>query len=163
MEISVSERLLRQVALLPKGIDPRSLAPERCVVRLRPELVAAFEGVATRLRSRAGPGRTTVSEEWASALQSQTLGLLADALRGQDEVPLRPVPRYRLTLAALRMVEETTEERLTVRRLAEALGVTPRAVEYAFHCALGISPGRYLLSRRLNRVRRDLLASHDAT
>jgi AraC family ethanolamine operon transcriptional activator len=68
------------------------------------------------------------------------------------------VPRFALASAALRLVEENGQARIPVRELAESLGVTRRALEYAFDSALEISPARYLLARRLDHVRRELSA-----
>lgn len=45
-----------------------------------------------------------------------------------------------------------------MRTLAQALGVTPRGLEYAFRSSLGATPARYLLARRLVWARSDLLA-----
>lgn len=159
LEIVASEGLLHDVGLLDDGIDPRAFAPERCIVRLQPALVARFERLATQLAEHCGTaGRGAASEAWASAVEQHTLGLVARALKEHEGPWARRVPRYTLAAAALQLVEQNRSDRLKVRELADALRVTPRALEYAFHSALGVSPARYLQARALNEVRRDLVA-----
>jgi AraC family ethanolamine operon transcriptional activator len=155
VEITASERLLGEAGLLADAIDPRVFPPERCVVPLEPGLVAAFEELARCLRRPAGSG---LSARWATAVRARAFDLLRIALEGREIPGIRPVPRYDLAAAALRLVEDDSGNQLSVRKLAQALGVTRRALEYAFASALEVSPGRYLLARRLNRVRRDLHA-----
>ena len=155
VEIATSEDLLHETGLLADPIDPRAFPPERCVVPLGPGLVRGFEELARFLRHPAGG---EVSPSGAAALRSRALDLLRSALQGRGLPGIRPVPRYDLALAALRLVEDAPEYRFSVQELARTLGVTRRALEYAFRSALKVSPGRYLLARRLNRVRSDLRA-----
>lgn len=60
-----------------------------------------------------------------------------------------------LALSALELLEreDLTSE---VTSLTTALGVTRRALEKSFKSTLGVSPGQFLLARRLTRVREDL-------
>jgi AraC-like DNA-binding protein len=155
VEIATSEDLLHQIGLLADAIDPRSFPPERCVVPLEPGLVRAFEDLAGFLRHPAG--RET-SPSGAAAVRSRALDLLRSALQGRGIPGVRPVPRYDLALAALRLVEQAPEYRFSVQELAGTLGVTRRALEYAFRSALEVSPAHYLRARSLNQVRSDLHA-----
>ena len=155
VEIAASEKLLCEAGLLEEAIDPRAFPPERCVVPLGPGLVGAFEELARRLHRPAGNG---LSPSGAAALQRRTLDLLRSALQKRGIPGIRPVARFDLASAALRLVEGNPGDQLSVQELAQALGVTRRALEYAFSSALEVSPGRYLLAHRLNRARRDLHA-----
>ncbi len=155
VEITASEELLYEAGLLEDAIDPRAFPPERCVAPLGTGLVGAFEELAEGLRCSADKG---VSPSGAAAVRRRTLDLLRTALQGRGIPGIRPVPRYDLASAALRLVEGNPGNRLSVEELVQALGVTRRALEYAFSSALEVSPAQYLRARRLNRVRRDLLA-----
>jgi AraC family ethanolamine operon transcriptional activator len=154
VEITASEELLHEAGLLEDVIDPRAFPPERCVIPLGPGLVGDFEELAKCLD---GPAGGELSPSGAAAVRCRTLDLLRSALRERGIPGIRPVPRFELAAAALRLVEGNGENRLSVQELAQALGVTRRALEYAFRSALEVSPGSYLLARRLNRVRSDLL------
>jgi AraC family ethanolamine operon transcriptional activator len=156
IEIAASEDLLHEAGLLPDTIDPRALAPEHCVVPLEPRTVDAFEELAGILLHPTGTG---VSPAGAAAVRHRTLELLRSALQERGIPGIRPVPRYELASAALQLVEDNPGARLSVQELAHALGVTRRALEYAFSSALEVSPAHYLRVRRLNRVRCDLHAS----
>jgi transcriptional regulator GlxA family with amidase domain len=114
-----------------------------------------FEELARLLHHLGGKG---VSPSGATAVRRRTLDLLRSALQGRGIPGIRPVPRYDLTAAALRIVEANPGNRLSVQELVQALGVTRRALEYAFSSALEVSPAQYLRARRLNQVRRDLHA-----
>jgi len=155
VEITASEELLYGAGLLADAIDPRAFPPERCALPLEPALVGAFEELAGRLRHPSGEG---VSPSGVAAMRRRTLDLLRSALQRRGIPGIRPVPRYDLALAALRLVEDSRGDRLSVQEIAQALGVTRRALEYAFSSALEVSPAQYLRARRLNRVRRDLHA-----
>jgi AraC-like DNA-binding protein len=164
LEIVASEDLLYDAGLLAESIDPRSLPPERCILPLDPALLADFSCLATQLAGIGEmPTAAPPSKERAADIQHHTLGLVGRALRGHKGPWAQPVPRYSLAAAALKLVEQNGESRLKVRNLAEALGVTPRALEYAFQSSLGVSPAHYLRARALNAVRRDLLANRHRT
>ncbi|HEX2889292.1 helix-turn-helix domain-containing protein [Vineibacter terrae] len=69
---------------------------------------------------------------------------------------LHQVARYDLVLAALGLLQQRQEHRFTVRELASTLGVSSRALQYAFGCVLGMTPLQYLLAERLNQARHRL-------
>lgn len=97
---------------------------------------------------------------WTAALRERLRRHLLDII-GRRETPkpmssIHRVARYDLALAALRMIQPQGEDRITVRDLARALGVTVRGLEYAFERVLGVSPQQYLLAERLNRARHHL-------
>jgi len=64
---------------------------------------------------------------------------------------------------ALEMVERRGPERLTVQDLCEATGVSLRSLGRAFQERFGVTPKQYLTARRLNEVRRELLAADPAS
>jgi AraC family ethanolamine operon transcriptional activator len=70
------------------------------------------------------------------------------------------VARYDLAVRALALMDASDQEPLALGTLAQRLGTTPRAIQYALKSALGVGPYQYLLDRRLQRVRRELLHHH---
>lgn len=155
LEIRMPQEFVDEVGLLGRPLDAREFPPERSVVPLEPAVVSRFEQLWNRI---AESGGAVLSETAARRLECTVIDLLARALRRGHWVEAPRVPRYGLTLAALRMVDGHGEERLRAGELAAALHVTSRALEYAFHSTLGVSPARYLLSLRLNRARRVLIS-----
>jgi AraC-like DNA-binding protein len=98
---------------------------------------------------------------WSSAIRERLKHHLLDVL-GHRATPtpvlaVHRVARYDLALAALRMIQPDTEHRVTVADLAEGLGVSVRAVEYAFNSVIGVSPAQYVLAERLNKARHHLM------
>ena len=57
---------------------------------------------------------------------------------------------------AVRVIEQHADDDLTVAQLAEACGVTPRALQYAFRRHLGCTPMAYLRRVRVGLVREAL-------
>ena len=74
------------------------------------------------------------------------------APRGVDSSDATPSTVRR----ALHVIEEHAQEDLNVARLAQACGVTPRALQYAFRRHLGCTPMDYLRRVRLDLVRQAL-------
>jgi AraC family ethanolamine operon transcriptional activator len=54
-------------------------------------------------------------------------------------------------------MDKSDQEPPALSDLADRLGTTARAIQYALKSGLGVSPYQYLLARRLKRVRHDLL------
>jgi AraC family ethanolamine operon transcriptional activator len=129
------------------------------VVPLTPVERHGFTTLARRLDALAG---TAISDGRAATIRARTLRLVTSALGRSSAPGVARVLRYDLARAALCRID-AAPGRLTVAELASALRVTPRALEYAFESALGIPPARYILARRLNRVRRDLLTKRTDT
>jgi len=162
VEIEASEALLAATGLLPDGIDRRAFAPERCVVPLTRRETAEFEHLALQLGRLA---RCENPEPHIPSLRARSLRLLTQALHRSGAPGVPRVPRYALARSTLRLIEDSPGTAPAVGTLAETLGVSARALEYAFESAIGVPPARYMLSRRLGRARRDLLAgrTHSVT
>ncbi|GAA4481853.1 AraC family transcriptional regulator [Rhodococcus olei] len=71
--------------------------------------------------------------------------------------PGRPQVHRRELREAIDFCEAHLTEPLTIGEIARHVGVSVRSLQRAFQEGLGTSPGRYLQSLRLARVRRDLL------
>ena len=70
---------------------------------------------------------------------------------------LTPISGYRLFADAIAIINDQSENNLTVQDVGAELNCSTRAIQYAFQSTLGVSPSQYLLARRLQRVRQDLL------
>ncbi len=93
-----------------------------------------------------------------STTKHRVLELLHGIMARRRPPPeLARCPRYRLASAALDAVDELGPTGLSPPLLAARLGVTRRALEKAFGSTLGVSPGQYLLRRRLLAVRARLI------
>lgn len=102
----------------------------------------------------------TESMRTAAALRAviafRTPAVAADGTHRPDAVDAAPLPP---TVAlAVRFIDGNAERPITAAQIAEAAGVTVRAVQIAFRRHLGSTPLEYLRSVRLARARGELLA-----
>jgi AraC family transcriptional regulator, ethanolamine operon transcriptional activator len=158
-EVSVSAPRLEAIDPRLAELPPDGPPPERCVLPLNARLVERFRGWANALFTRPHPFADPALTPWvAAAVCEHTLALLAAAFRSgwaQAAAP-RLVPRYGLARLALEHIDRQPYLATNVGELADSLHTTPRALQYAFRSAVGVSPARYLLARRLDRVRHAL-------
>jgi AraC family ethanolamine operon transcriptional activator len=122
--------------------------------RLGPRLANMLAALAT---ARSEPAALAAAE--ADLLR---LGARLDLTAGLLPVDRLPTPSRRR--AAVRRVEEYLDAHgdggrdPSIPTLCTVAGVSERTLEYAFREQLDTTPVRFLMLRRLNRVRRDLLA-----
>jgi AraC family ethanolamine operon transcriptional activator len=167
LEISAADSLLRDAGICEGGLDELDLDPARAILNLSPQRLAAFEAFASRFGDLCETmGASLPREAIAAAIGERALALVSGALREagalrRDTGIAARRQRYDLARAGLDLIDATRDARLRVREVATALGVTERALEYAFRSALGIAPSRYLLARRLNHVRGRLVHAGD--
>ena len=157
-----SDTLAGWEAPLAKLVDWNP-GPERSILAADPDGVQRFRAWVGKLFSTPMPacaGDDAVL--WAAAIRERLRQHLLDVLGHRtDPRPasaVHRVARYDLALAALRMIQPETERRITVTDLALGLGVSARAVEYAFSSVIGMSPAQYILAERLNKARHHLMA-----
>jgi AraC-like DNA-binding protein len=166
-EVVVSQHVAEAAGLPLATATERSLAPELSVIRLSDGLTAQFRKWARDLFDPAlldMPLR--YRQLWADATREITLRLLATASAGphgpsHEGVPIKRVPFCDLVLATLDYIDRNGEEQRTIRKTAQTLGISERALQYAFRNMLGVSPSQYILALRLKNARRDLLAAKD--
>ena len=119
--------------------------------RFLAETVAEIAGVAERSVSRAA----------MAVVEDQLLQALVDTLHapGNDQEKLaRGLTNRRMYVNRAReYIEEHLLEPISISRVAEHVKVTNRTLEFAFQDVLGATPLQYIRSRRLNRVRKQLL------
>lgn len=95
-----------------------------------------------------------------SSLRTALMTVLIGAWRPaqpQSEPSMRRRRRLDLVHRARALVLNEPAAHLTVEQLCQALFVTRRTLQNCFQDVLGMSPGAYLRTVRLNRVRQDLL------
>jgi AraC family ethanolamine operon transcriptional activator len=78
---------------------------------------------------------------------------------GFEAATLRQRNGYRLASAAMALVEQNPGSLLEAGDVATSLGVSRRALNYAFRETLGNSTYKYMLANRLNTAKRDLRAN----
>ena len=169
LEIWVADRLASELGLLGGACLPSGLPPERSIVPLDEAYVGAFRALGRKLLSPFALGKELGDELlFAPALRERILNLLRSALedgaaRRAKVAPLQRVPRYDLAIKALQVIDARSadcavddDQGGTLAEIAEVVGTTPRAIQYAFRSALGVTPYQYMLARRLNLARHDL-------
>jgi methylphosphotriester-DNA--protein-cysteine methyltransferase len=158
LEIVLSDRLVEQAGLLDQAAH---LAPEQCVLPLDHAQVVTFRALAQSLDA-ALTLEVELRDRLSYAIRERTLELLASALRRGSArrslvEPVRRVARYDLAVRALALMDRSDQEPPALTDLADRLGTTARAIQYALKSGLGVSPYQYLLARRLQGARHDLL------
>jgi AraC family transcriptional regulator, ethanolamine operon transcriptional activator len=121
---------------------------QRCVIQLIEELAATPEVLNDTKRSH--------------ALQNRVLDTLLEVLTSGSEPNVRlphPSTRAYIVDQAINFMEAKLAEPISLADISTALRVCPRTLRYSFEHVLGISPTRYLLATRLNRVRRELTST----
>ena len=96
------------------------------------------------------------------ALQDHLLTILLEALDPKahsiDRLP-QPSPRANIVDRAVDFMEARLAQPIVVADISDALRVSPRTLRYSFEAIVGVSPTHYLLARRLNGARCDLIRS----
>lgn len=139
--------------------------PAYLVLALDPGLLPAGRRGVDGARDRPWLWRDAVGAELlvavAGALRDAPLraASLAVALVETLDVRLAPLPApHPATLRAKALVDAAPDASLTLAGLAEAAGVSPFRLERLFGHDLGVSPGQYVLSRRVDRAAACIIA-----
>ena len=80
-------------------------------------------------------------------------------MRGNDKTTAH---QPRMLRRALDFIHENSHYDITIRDIASAADVTPRAIQYAFREHLNTTPLEYLRRIRLERAHRELLSADPA-
>jgi AraC family transcriptional regulator, ethanolamine operon transcriptional activator len=85
--------------------------------------------------------------------------LLSIFVARTDSVSRLPPPCTRAYIVdkAIEFIDSRLSEPVTIADICAAVRVCPRTLCYSFEAVLGVTPSRYLLATRLNRVRRDII------
>jgi len=109
--------------------------------------------------------REHVQERSLSSLAMELAGLIAEVWLGAQNNGWKKTAssRAKIVRCALEHIEHSSDEPLTVADLCRFTDVSERTLEYAFLERFGVCPKRYLLTHRLNCVRRALRKSDAST
>lgn len=152
IEIVVSASVLAEEGL---WVAPHLLSgPEDAAIALPAELVGVFRRLteATFDRDR----RVDAARLRCALLRNLDRALRIGARERPAPQDLRTTNGYDLTRRMIRYIESRFGCRVTVNEIANELGVTPRALNYAARSTLGMSPLDLVLAFRLNQVRNEL-------
>jgi AraC-like DNA-binding protein len=161
LEFTVPATHFPALQSIRRGPVAHDFSPRTCLVRLDP----AAEAKVARLRLAlfADPVTTalaTADPLWVGALRQQTLRLLATLaahiIRPDRSPTARAIPGYAMVVRAVLHMDENAPWLDRVVEVAEALGVSTRALQQAFRGYAGITPHQYLLARKLHLARRQL-------
>ena len=139
--------------------DLFDLATRVDLVIPHPTVLARFLSamrLTARLASEASNG-VCVPASLASGLSTLT-PLAVETLASSRPAPARGThtSRTRALRRALDYIHDHSEQRITIRSLCNAAGVSERTLQYAFRERFDVSPKQFVMSRRLNGVRRQL-------
>lgn len=135
------------------------VADARCpaMERLLEEMIAIFDATA----GDHTPANIATLGGYLLAFVSENLGpALDDALPPGNGHKAESCRRSDIVADAISYIADNLDRDLSAESLATALGVSYRSMHYAFSDALGVSPYRFILIKRLHAVR-DILMSTD--
>jgi AraC family transcriptional regulator, ethanolamine operon transcriptional activator len=102
------------------------------------------------------------SETCRASMRDQVLDVLLCALAGMAQTGDARLPppctRAYIVNRAIEFIDSRLADSVSMADICSAVRVCPRTLCYSFEAVLGMSPRRYLLTTRLNRVRSDILA-----
>jgi AraC family ethanolamine operon transcriptional activator len=148
------------------GFDADVYARSCHVLRQSPENSARLRGTIRNLELTSEP--RSLEGPLGAAVESQVLSVALNCLRRVPAPVLHERGKSRpvegVVRAVLRRVDAaTTEARVPLHTLAEAVGVSDRTLRNAFNDYFGVGLTRYLRLRLLHQVRRALEASDRET
>ncbi len=134
----------------------------RGVVRCSPKSISRIQSLLKRAAKTARTNPEALHNQFSQ--QEILRDLPRMILRGVEESrgvsrPTITSKRATAVQQAVCFIERFAHQSITISDLASELKVSPRTLEYAFRESLGVTPKAYLMSYRLNKVRRQLRAS----
>jgi AraC family transcriptional regulator, ethanolamine operon transcriptional activator len=131
------------------------------VLSAEPAVVARFRNTVLTLLQQVEQEPVLLSNEHSRRyLQDHVLrmllGVVAPSGQCVDRLP-RPSTRAYIVDRAVEFMDARLSQPVVPADICKALRVSPRTLRYSFEEIVGVSPMRYLLARRLNAARRDLM------
>ena len=161
LTISFPEDLVSERARVLEGRDYEDLLAGREVLRGTPAQIWALRQAAARFGRPSAGSRSAETgrlEHDDGVPGLHLLDVLIETLDHFEEAP-RPLQDRKRDVAlrrSLGLIESRPREALSVTDLCRASEASRRTLEYAYRERFGVSPKTYLLSRRLDGVRREL-------
>jgi AraC family ethanolamine operon transcriptional activator len=165
-EFTVSENLIQQTELFPDGFTAKRHQFEHALPLMEPVTghyigqLDAFFALARNDQKWDGAAASTIP--LFDIVMQGLLEILDAGLIAEDKHKLIGVRRSDLVKKATDFVEARLESDLSMQDLTQELRVSARVLNYAFKDNLGISPYRYILTRKLHAVRQELKFSKEA-
>jgi AraC family ethanolamine operon transcriptional activator len=147
-----------------RGASARTLLGGGSTLRANRDALAACRGRFARIAEQALSGAfpSTNHAGDVTALTERLVDGLLEAIDSPQ--PLRGwSARHRLLDRARTMIEDDAAGVVRVAQLCLALGVPIRTLDDAFRVGMGMSPKRFILGVRLNKVRRQLSQPDETT
>jgi AraC family transcriptional regulator, ethanolamine operon transcriptional activator len=128
-----------------------------------PSIVSGFrDGVLSLIRDVDTQPELLTSECSRQALQESLVRLLfrsVDTVSGGMTCLPRSSTRAYIVNKAIEFMDSRLSQPISIAEVCNELRICSRTLRYSFQQMLGVSPMHYLLARRLNGARRDLLCS----
>ena len=164
-EITVPERLIEEDKLLPPPFWEDAQQPEHAYLPLvDPAACRLIQGLDAAFASSAEADGFRAGVSCPQFRNFVVHGLLEAAEAGFNARGSgRPIQARRpdLVTKVADLVESNLDGNLSVDRISRELNISSRALNYAFRANLGVSPYRYVLTRKLCEVRRQLKTSDE--
>ncbi|MGI9515321.1 MAG: helix-turn-helix domain-containing protein [Anderseniella sp.] len=165
LEFCASTDYLTSMGLTIGDESFNDLGPERSILGLSADQVSKFRLVSQTLDSLFAHQCDPDNQQlWANAARERGISLIVSALQQHDRQPVETrsskLSEWLLMERALDHIDELGSHGESIAAICESVGCSNRALQYAFKNTLGMTPLQYLLARRLQHARHDLLTMH---
>jgi AraC family ethanolamine operon transcriptional activator len=161
--IAIDDQFLAQYSERVVGHRPFADPRHALISSSDPAIVARFRDTVLGLLSQVDQEPGLLLEDHSRRpLQNSIMTMLLEALgSGPPSAARLPRPSTRAYVVdrAMEFMDARLAQPVAVADVCEALRISPRTLRYSFEEIVGVSPTRYLLARRLNGARHDLLRS----
>lgn len=162
--ICMNDELVAALNLLPETFWEDSRDPERALLPVDPGRFSQFREFVRSwfLGVQKLADRGPISPQVAATLREQFLHPFRELLdrtfinRG-DRSLFKPSRRSWIVESVCALVEADLASTPTTEELCQQLGVSPRAMQYAFKELMGVGVAQYIRARKLNAVREELI------
>lgn len=162
--LCMKNELVADLNLLPETFWQNSRDPGRAILPVDAIALQGFREFVRWwfVRIQDLHTRGVLDSEQGMILRAELIGefrlLLDRAVREEgDRTSLKPSRRYWIFDRACGIVETNLRKNLTTKDLCQQLGVSQRSLQYAFKDMTGVGLKQYILARKLNAVREDLI------
>jgi AraC family ethanolamine operon transcriptional activator len=156
--ISVPLRLLESTLQRYDHQCLSQILPKSRAIPLPPALIRFFTNTVSTLTM---PDNCMPHPNFIVECEDRILQTAVEVISGLKEIPSsqnrRLDNRRRYVRLAREYIEMHLQDVVSISKVAECLNITTRTLQMAFQEVLGVSPMQYLRSRRLNRIRQQLI------
>jgi AraC family ethanolamine operon transcriptional activator len=136
---------------------------EKCIFRLSERDAVALRFLTENFMTPFDPtGRDEDAGQWLHATYDLAVCLVGRVIGRSGSIgspsATPAIPRYDLVCSAQAYIDECENSRISIEDMAAGIGVSSRSINTAFRAYYGVSPGQYLIAKRLQAVRQGLLS-----